>query len=77
MSSYLELEFSECLGALGVVGNPSDAVKQDLVLLVQSSTENLKRIVPHIWFWHMVRHDVNVLDVSVLDELHQPVLGPG
>ena len=37
----IKLEFSECLGAFRVMGNLSDAVKQDLVLLVQSCIENL------------------------------------
>ena len=53
-----------------------DVVEQDLVLVVNPLVERLNRVIPEVGLWHMVGHEADVLEVGVLDVLHQPVLGP-
>ena len=59
------------------MSNRSDVVEEDLVLVIEPLVERLNGVIPAEGLGHMMGHEANVLEVGVLDVLHQPVLGPG
>ena len=64
------------LGTLWGMAQLSEMIKQDLVLIIKSVVENFYGVVPVVRLRYMVWHQTNILEVSVLDVLNQPILGP-
>merc|ERR1712142_649200 len=51
-------------------------IRQLLMFLIYSFVESLNRVIPVVRLWYMIRKRPNILEVSVLDVLYQPVFGP-
>ena len=76
VSPHLRLQVGQMHCALWSVSQLSDVVEQNLVLIVDPSIEDLDTVIPVIRLGHVVGQQVDVLEVGVLDVLHQPVLRP-
>ena len=73
--SHLGLQVGQVHRALRSMAKFSDVVEENLVLVINASIESLNTVVPVVGLGHMVGQQVDVLEVGVLDVLHQPVLG--
>merc|ERR1719481_982743 len=75
---HLVLEVIEGLGALGMVSNFSDGVKENLVLIIDPLIEDLEGLIPMIRLGDLMGHKARpyVLEVSILDVIDEPLLCP-
>ena len=73
--SHLGLQVGQVHRALRGMAKFSDVVEENLVLVINASIESLNTVVPVVGLGDVVGQQVDVLEVGVLDVLHQPVLG--
>merc|ERR1719244_2489227 len=75
VGSHLTLEICQVLAATGMVANFSDSIKKSNVFFVKTRIEHFQAVIPGNGGWDMVGQLANILEVCVLDVLHQPILG--